>query len=125
MAFRRIHWIFPSFGASRQVVHSRYHWNNDNRSDELFVIIQRTQHGMGRVIYQDREYEVPEGHAFIVLVPEKSEYGLPENPKGPWELAWLNLYGELGIRLCREMREAFGPVIPMTRTGEAARCSFR
>ncbi len=29
----------------------------------------------------------PKGHAFIVLVPEKSEYGLPENPAGPWELA--------------------------------------
>lgn len=116
--------ISVPFGASRQVVHSRYHWNNDNRSEDAFVIIQRTQHGKGRVIYQDREHEVPEGHAFIVLVPEKSEYGLPENPQGPWELAWLNLYGELGIQLCREMREAFGPVIPMTRTGEAATLFF-
>lgn len=91
----------------------RYFWNNAKRGNYEFVIIQYTQKGEGLFRIGEREYPVPAGHAFIAIVPEDSQYQYPAASKDDWEFGWINFEGHMTIRLWRELRAQFGPVIPL------------
>ena len=94
---------------------ARYAWNNDQRGNDSFVILQYTLQGEGRFEIGGTVHAVPAGHAFIAVVPEKSRYFYPkEGRRRPWTFAWLNLVGELNLRLWRDLREQAGPVIAIT-----------
>jgi AraC-like DNA-binding protein len=52
---------------------SRYHYENDQRGNDSFVIIQRTTTGRGICRWQERDLSVPPETAFICLVPDPVE----------------------------------------------------
>ncbi len=92
---------------------SRYQWFNDRRGPSQFVIIQTTLSGKGTFFWSGDTHEVPAGHAFLCLVPERSSYSLPETAREPWAFAWINLYGELAMSYCRAFRATYGPVLEL------------
>jgi len=104
---------------------SRYHHDGNARGEEPFVIIQWTYSGVGEFRHGAETYSVPPGHAFIAIVPEDSAYYYPPEGRDPWSYGWLNFYGELGIHLCRRLREAFGPVLPLHAQGTAGKMMTR
>ena len=102
------------FGESSQSVYSpRYYWDSAARGNESFVILQWTLEGDGAFEWQGRSHAVRADEAFISIVPENSKYYYPKQASQPWRFAWLNFYGALAESLFRQMREAFGPVIPL------------
>lgn len=92
---------------------SRYQWFNDRRGSSQFVIIQTTLSGKGTFSWLGETRDVPAGHAFLCLVPERSSYRLPEAARQPWSFAWINLYGGLAMSYCRAFRAAYGPVLEL------------
>lgn len=108
------------FGIREESITSpRYQWNNADRGDWQFVIIQRTISGCGSFFWEGRTFSVPAGHAFVATVPEASSYHFPPNEKSTWRFSWLNFYGPLAVRLCQDLRRQFGPVLPLPRRSPA------
>jgi AraC-like DNA-binding protein len=108
------------FGCEKeQVTSPRYFWNNADRGDGQFVIIQRTSLGKGLFVWEGRPFPVPSEHAFIATVPEASSYHFPAGQKTAWEFSWLNFYGPLAVLLCQDLRRQFGPVLPLPRRSPA------
>lgn len=106
--------ISSPFGVSFETTQtSRYQFSNDRRGAEPFVILQWTFSGAGAVHFQNKTHAVPANHAFLVIVPEESSYFYPPEAREPWSFGWINFYGELGIRLCRQLRDIYGPVLPL------------
>jgi AraC-like DNA-binding protein len=91
----------------------RYYWDNSLRGEDDFVIIQKTLSGTGSFTWEGRSWPVPEGHAFIALVPEHSSYGFPSEGRQAWTFSWLNFAGSLATQLCRDLRLHFGPTLPL------------
>lgn len=109
------------FGKRRDGANStRYRWDNKRRGNQRFVIIQYTLSGAGVFRWGNDIREVPAGHAFICFNPEDSEYYFPENAGEPWKFAWVNFYGPLSFLLCGELREVYGPVLPLPTRSVAA-----
>jgi AraC-like DNA-binding protein len=103
------------FAQLRQVEASpRYHWNNAERGDDPFVILQYTEKGEGRMEFEGVTRAVPQHHAFVALVPERSRYFYPADASGPWVFSWINFYGELSLRIWRELRDQAGPVMALS-----------
>ena len=107
----------------------RYVWNNAARGNDPFVILQYTLQGEGRFEMDGTVHRVPAGCAFIALVPEKSRYFYPAEGRvrsakpAPWTFAWVNLTGELALRLWRDLRDEAGPVVALK--GATARLLLR
>lgn len=115
--------ISASFGVSDETTSStRYHYENDQRGDEPFVIIQRTISGSGECHWNGRYWNVPPEHAFICLVPETSSYYFSSEATKPWRFSWLNFYGPLALLLCDALRKARGPVLPLPSRSTAHAC---
>lgn len=106
--------ISAPFGALDESVSStRYHYENDRRGEEPFVIIQRTTSGSGECHWDGRDWSVPPEHAFVCLVPERSSYYYPAESTEPWRFSWLNFYGPLAILLYEALRKTYGPIISL------------
>ena len=93
---------------------ARYDWDNSQRGDDPFVMVQFTEAGEGRFEFEGEIQAVPKDHAFVALVPERSRYFYPPEGKTPWVFSWINFYGELSLRLWRELRDQAGPVIALS-----------
>lgn len=113
----------PFSGRSEVASSTSYAYHNARRGRECFVIIQRSEEGVGTYRQGGREWRVPAGEAFIALVPEASEYFLRRADDGPWRFSWINFYGALSMELMRRVRAAHGPVLPM-RAGDEAETAF-
>jgi len=112
--------ISAPFGQGFQrVTSARYSWDNQQRSDEQFVIIQRTIAGQGIFSWEGGCWSVPPEHAFLAVVPEDSSYHYPEAAAGPWEFSWVNFYGPLAALLGRGLRTWHGPVLPLPKRSAA------
>ncbi len=98
-----------------------YRWDNLQRGDTSFVIIQKTHSGKGTFFWRGRSYDVEPEHAFVALVPEVSGYAFEGKPQTPWIFSWLNFYGTPAMELARTAREAHGPVLPLGTTTPAGR----
>lgn len=103
----------PFARRAESVNSSRYYWESDRRGDQQFVIIQQTLSGVGSFALAGKYHAVPDGCAFICLVPEPSAYRFPEASPTPWKFSWLNFYGSLALQLCRQLRDIYGPVLPL------------
>ncbi len=111
--------ISTIFGCLSETVSSpRYHWRSDRRGKQQFVIIQQTLSGHGLMEWENQTWEVPEGNAFICLVPERSAYRFPPDATEPWRFSWLNFYGSLAQTLCRTLRTTYGPILPLPPRSE-------
>lgn len=109
------------FGRSVEAVQSaRYVWDSARRNPSQFVIIQWTRSGEGRFAWEGGAHPVPAGHAFVALVPEASRYFFPRGSRKAWTFSWLNLYGGFAREICRDLRRAFGPVLPLPPRSPAA-----
>lgn len=122
--------ISAPFGNSLETIQtSRYHFRNhfrsDERGEEQFVIIQWTFSGHGEMSYGAKTHTVPPEHAFIVTVPEDSAYYYPPEGREPWSYGWINFYGDFAVHLCQQLREAFGPVLPLRPQGTAGKMLTR
>ena len=103
-----------------QVSSTRYRWDSSKRGSTPFVIFQWTRSGCGILETPTERLEVPAGHAFISIVPEKAVYYYPSDAAAPWTFAWTNFRGELAVSLWRALREQHGPVVPMSQDSESA-----
>jgi AraC-like DNA-binding protein len=102
------------FGNRDEVRHSpRYQWDNAQRGTDPFVIFQYTQEGEGIFEIDGIRNRVPKGHALIALVPEPSRYSCGAHARVPWVFSWVNFYGDLNLRLWRELRDQAGPVVAL------------
>jgi len=102
------------FGCTGESISSaRYSWDSALRGKEEFVILQWTTEGEGGFEWEGTSHAVRAGEAFIAIIPEQSRYFYPKQGREPWQFAWLNFYGPLAISLCRQLREIYGPVIPL------------
>jgi AraC-like DNA-binding protein len=119
-----LHIAVPIAERCSSVSSRRYSWDNSRRGNDCFVIIQRTRTGVGIFRWESQTWEIPAGHAFIAIVPEVSSYYYPPVSDAPWEFGWLNFYGSLGVRLCRDFRDAHGAVLPLP-DGSAANALFQ
>ncbi len=90
-----------------------YRWDNLQRGDTSFVIIQKTYSGQGTFFWRGRAYEVEPEHAFVALVPEASGYAFQGKSQTPWVFSWINFYGAPAMELARAAREAHGPIMPL------------
>ncbi|MEX1117257.1 MAG: AraC family transcriptional regulator [Terrimicrobiaceae bacterium] len=111
----------PFKEGEERVSSQSYRWDNLQRGDTSFVIIQRTHSGQGSFFWRGRSYDVEPGHAFVALVPEASGYAFEGKPQNPWIFSWLNFYGSPAMALARTAREAHGPVLPLGATSPAGR----
>ena len=103
----------------------RYCWNNAMRGQEEFVILQWTLEGEGCFEIEGKSWPVREEETFIAIVPEQSEYSFPKQAQEPWNFAWINIYGSLGVALFRQFRMQFGPVVPLPRRSAAGMMFLR
>jgi len=98
-----------------------YRWDNLQRGDTSFVIIQKSHSGRGTFFWRGRSYDVDPDHAFVAIVPEASGYAFEGKPQTPWIFSWLNFYGSPAMELARTAREAHGPVVPLSTQTPAGR----
>lgn len=116
---------FP-FGDKLESVSSpRYRWDNARRGKEPFVILQWTLEGEGIFEWRGECHPVKAGNAFICIAPEQSRYYYERQSPEPWKFAWVNFYGPLGESLFRQLREAFGPVLPLPARSAAGVMALR
>lgn len=88
---------------------TEYHWDGLKRGNHELLIWQYTLNGMGRVRHGGREYPVPPGSAFFLMVPEPHVYFLP--PDSPsWEFLYVTVNGSELVRLAMEFRRRNGVV---------------
>ncbi|HWL52528.1 MAG TPA: helix-turn-helix domain-containing protein [Chthoniobacteraceae bacterium] len=112
--------ISAPFGYRHETVQStRYYFDNAQRGDSPFVILQRTLEGEGRFEWEGEVHPVPPGHLFIAIVPEASAYYYPTEATRAWSFQWLNFYGPMAITLMRDFRATFGPVVPLPENSAA------
>ena len=102
-----------------EVQTTRYTWHNDRRGNDPFVILQWTHEGSGVFTLRGRDHPVPPHHAFLAIIPERSAYRFPAEASEPWVFSWLNFYGPTALEVCGQLREQFGPVLPLPATGRA------
>lgn len=115
----------PFSGKETRSLSTRYHWRNWKRGKDRFVIIQQTLSGEGCFSMAGQTWRVPAGHAFIALVPERSEYFLPADSAQPWSFRWLNFYGNFSHALWKGFRNTWGCVLPLPLDSEASEALYR
>lgn len=102
------------------VTSARYHYDNANRGNEQFVIIQLTESGAGILAKAGGAHRVEAGQAFVAVVPEASRYYF-DPAAGHWQFSWINFYGDLAVSYMRAFVERFGFVLDLEPGGEADR----
>ncbi len=114
--------ISVPFKVERESVSSRsYFYDNAHRGDACFVIVQRTISGTGMFSSRGKVYDVPEGSAFLSVVPEASSYGFRGRSSAPWVFSWLNFYGGPSPGMARSIRDHHGPVLPLPKNSPAGK----
>lgn len=83
------------------------------------MILQQSLAGEGIVEWRGRKHVVPEGHAFICIVPEASRYYYSPEAREPWTFSWANFEGAPAVELWRRMRDTFGIVISLPASSPA------
>jgi AraC-like DNA-binding protein len=105
--------------AAREAVRSpSYLWDNCQRGDPPWLVIQRTL--SGEAFYEDDagRKEVGPGWAMLFAHGESSRYGYPEGSTAVYEQEFLVFRG--AEELFAEIRRAFGSVVPVPDGSEAA-----
>ena len=86
----------------------QYNFNGMNRGRREMAIWQYTLEGSGRLIVEDKKYELNPGHAMMVHVPQEHRYFLP--PGEQWKFVYLSFNGSELMRLWDEAEKRIGPV---------------
>lgn len=86
-----------------------YFFDGMRRGGKEFTIWQYTLSGCGMVEFDGEKYPVNPGEAFLLTIPERHRYYLPEN-SDHWEFLYLGLNGSEAMRLAQELRKQLPPV---------------
>lgn len=89
-----------------------YYWDGLKRKDRNVSIFQYTLSGKGLLEFRGKKYIVSNGHAFIVKVPSKHVYRLPDD-WDPWEFIYIVVSGNNAIEHCEKIIQNFGPIIKL------------
>mgnify|MGYP000515501682 CR=1 FL=1 len=100
-----------------------YRFDGLNRGNHNLVIWQYTLNGMGRVSHGGREYPVPPGSAFVLMVPEPHVYFLPPD-SASWEFLYVTVNGSELVRLGTEYRRRNGIVRPFAADSATVRMAW-
>lgn len=96
-------------GTGLQYVNSTsYCWDNHIRQDE-HCLIQFCLDGKGALIVGDQHYVIHPGDAFLIDIPSKSRYYLPEH-SSCWEFVFFEFSKEC-LPLLRKIYSQVGPVV--------------
>ncbi|MBR7104251.1 MAG: AraC family transcriptional regulator [Lentisphaeria bacterium] len=85
-----------------------YSWDGMQRGSHDLVIWQYTLAGQGALDFGSRTIPLPPGTGFLVVVPEKHRYYLPEMSPG-WEFVYASFSGAEAVRIAEECRRRRGP----------------
>ena len=86
-----------------------YDYDGTKRGNRDIVFWQYTISGCGAVEYEGRTIPVEKGNAFLLIVPEKHRYYLPET-SDHWEFLYLSFCGYDLVWLASEIRRLSGVV---------------
>jgi len=89
-----------SIGIETRNTADNYFWDCNSRTDTETFIFQYTLSGCGEVKISDKIHSLPKGYAFVVAVPEDSQYYLPAS-SDDWKFIFITLSGE-EVRNCWE-----------------------
>lgn len=101
--------IMPVWGGHQRTSSADYRWDGMRRGSERRILWQYTLAGCGAVEIDGKSLPVRAGEAFLLQVPEKHCYYLPETP-GTWEFIYCGLSGDEAWRLTGKLRERCGSV---------------
>ena len=111
-----LHAMVKSGGRALTSDHS-YSWDGLMRGDRDMVIWQYTLSGCGAVDYASRTLSLDAGKAFLLTIPERHRYYLPES-SDHWEFIYLSFNGAEIMRLAGEIRRLAGAVSAQYGTAE-------
>lgn len=86
-----------------------YFLDGMKRGRQEYVLWQYTISGCGLVECEEGTLPVPPGNAFLLTVPDKHRYLLPES-SDHWEFLYLGFYGSEALRIARDLRKKHSPV---------------
>ncbi|MBE6399565.1 MAG: helix-turn-helix domain-containing protein [Lentisphaerae bacterium] len=101
--------ILPVWGGHQRTTGKRYRWDGMRRGSRKMVLWQYTIDGCGMLNINDQNIPVRRGEAFLLQVPEKHCYFLPDDP-GAWEFLYFGFSGEEAWRLTEKLRFRHGSV---------------
>ncbi len=110
----------PYLRTEERITSARYRWNNLERGNQPYAIVQWTLSGVGHFDSSRGTLPIPEGHALVVVVPERSSYYYPPDHREPWVFSWLNFYGDFACAFFRKFQAEFGPIVPLPKRSAAA-----
>lgn len=94
-----------------------YDYDGTKRGNREIVFWQYTLSGCGAVEYGNHTIPVEKDNAFLLLVPEKHRYYLPET-SDHWEFLYISFCGYELVRLAKEIRRLSGAVSSRYCTAE-------
>lgn len=106
-----------SIGIEHRNTENNYFWDCISRPDKDTFIFQYTLSGCGEIKIAGKIYSLPEGHAFMVAVPEDCQYYLPET-SSDWKFVFITLHGIEAKKCWDYVNSYYGYVfkIPLKRT---------
>lgn len=107
-----LHAMISRVGHSRENDHG-YSWDGLNRGEREFAVFQLTLAGEGALRWNDNNYALRRGDAFVVRVPQNHHYYLPQHSDS-WEFLYIVLYGMEVIRIIRNIHSINGPVLQLS-----------
>jgi AraC-like DNA-binding protein len=94
---------------------TNYRWDNNRMTDPHdFFFIQYTLSGHGYYESNNKTYRITPGTAFLAIKSIPYIYYFKDDADR-WEFIWLNMRGESGAVIFRELFNEFGPVIRLDR----------
>ena len=88
---------------------SSYFFDGMRRGSQEFALWQYTLSGCGMVEFDGKSYPVNPGEAFLLTIPERHRYYLPETSTH-WEFLYLGFSGSETMRIVKELRKKSPPV---------------
>ena len=101
--------VIPVWGGHQRTGNRKYRWDGMRRGSRQMVLWQYTIAGCGMLNIDGSNIPVRRGEAFLVQVPGKHCYYLPEAP-GSWEFLYFGFSGSEAWRLAGKLREQYGSV---------------
>ncbi|GAF11863.1 two-component response regulator [Bacillus sp. JCM 19046] len=98
-----------------------YHWDGRKRLENEKIVFQYTLSGLGKLTYENKEYDIGKHQAFFVSVPSDHRYYFPPDSNENWEFIYVTMEGSEAIRMHEHILKKYGPVLSIQREAEPIR----